>query len=143
MSGKIIHVTTAVLLSLITIEINELIIPFITLIVIMLLDYITGIVKAWQKANLNSSIGIKGIIKKVFNIFLVIIGVVLDIIIIYIFPEMQVKMLFSMMITFYIIINEIISILENINELGIKIPKFVEKLISKLKNKIDDDNMKG
>ena len=123
MRGKIIHATTAVILSLITNEINELIIPFITLIVIMLLDYIAGTVKAWQKSVLNSSIGIKGIIK------LVIIGIILDILMLYIFPEMQVKMLFSMMITFYIIINEIISILENINELGIKIPKFVEKLI--------------
>ena len=143
MSGKIIHATTAVILSLITIEINELIIPFITLIVIMLLDYIAGTVKAWQKSVLNSSIGIKGIIKKVFNIFLVIIGIILDILMLYIFPEMQIKMLFSLMITFYIIINEIISILENINELGIKIPKFVEILISRLKNKIDDDDMKG
>ena len=143
MNSKIIHATTAVLLSLITIEINELIIPFITLIIVMLLDYISGIAKAWQKSALNSGIGIKGIIKKVFNIFLVIIGIILDILMLYIFPEMQIKMLFSLMITFYIIINEIISILENINELGIKIPKFVEKLISKLKNKIDDDNMKG
>ena len=44
---------------------------FITLIVFVILDYITGVIKAIIKKKLNSEIGYKGLIKKI-TIFLIV-----------------------------------------------------------------------
>ena len=48
--------------------------PFISLMLVILLDYITGILKAIYKKNLNSSLGRKGIIKKFGYLFIVILA---------------------------------------------------------------------
>ena len=51
---------------------------FIILIIFIVIDYITGILKAIYNKELNSRIGAKGIIKKVGYIFIVIISSLLD-----------------------------------------------------------------
>ena len=44
---------------------GHLVIPIIILAVVMLLDYGTGIAKAWVAGNLSSKVGVIGILKKV------------------------------------------------------------------------------
>ena len=47
---------------------------FISLLIFMIIDYITGIIKAIYQHKLNSKIGIKGILKKIGYIFIVVIA---------------------------------------------------------------------
>ena len=98
---------------------------------LMLLDYITGVCKSFVKKKVNSSIGAKGIIKKVIYLCIIAVSVILD------------KMLNTngglrtLVITSFIF-NEILSILENSSEMGIKIPKVIYNSLEKLKQK--DEN---
>lgn len=45
---------------------NALFIPVMILVVVMILDYITGMTVAWNSGGLSSKKGIKGIAKKSF-----------------------------------------------------------------------------
>ena len=138
MNSKIIHATTAIILSLITIEINELIIPFITLIVIMLLDYITGIAQAingrslkTENGKLNSGVGFKGIFKKIVVLLMVLIGNRIDI-------TFNIGYVKDIIILSYIF-NEFISIIENITALGMdKLPIF-DKISKLIKKEVEKD----
>lgn len=96
-----------------------------SILVLMLLDYITGICKAFIKNKMNSSIGAKGIIKKVGYLCIITISVVLD----------QILgtngRLRTLIITSFIF-NEMISIIENSSEMGIKIPDTLRNALEKI-----------
>ena len=57
---------------------GNLAIPIMILAVVMLLDYGTGVAKAWIHGNLSSKIGILGILKKVAYLVIVAVGMVID-----------------------------------------------------------------
>ena len=46
---------------------------------------------------------------------------------------------FGLMVTVWLIINELISILENLDRIGIPLPGFLVKVVNKLKNRIDEE----
>lgn len=96
-----------------------------SILILILLDYITGICKAFIKNKMNSSIGAKGIIKKVGYLCIITISVVLD----------QILgtngSLRTLIITSFIF-NEMISIIENSSEMGIKIPDTLKNALEKL-----------
>lgn len=101
------------------------------IIVLMCLDYITGVCKAFVKKKVNSSIGAKGIIKKVVYLCIITVSVLLD-------HLLNVNGGLRTLILVSFIFNEILSILENSNEIGIKVPtvlyKSIKQLIKKEKN---------
>ena len=57
---------------------GNLIIPIFLLILVMIFDYISGMVKATLNGELSSRIGIKGIIKKACYLLIVGVGCVAD-----------------------------------------------------------------
>ena len=60
---------------------NAIAVPLIVLLVMMIIDYISGMSAAWREGTLNSKKGVDGIIKKVGYMALVAVamGVVIDI----------------------------------------------------------------
>lgn len=99
------------------------------LIVFMVIDYITGVVvAALVDKSLSSSVGFLGIAKKVMIIFLVIISNMLDV---YIIGSGSAAR--TAVISFYLI-NEGISIIENISQLGIPIPSKLLNLFDNIEN---------
>lgn len=42
----------------------QLLVPVLVLVVVMLLDYATGMTKAWNAGELSSLVGLKGILKR-------------------------------------------------------------------------------
>jgi phage-related holin len=42
-----------------------------------------------------------------------------------------------MLVTIWLIINEMISILENLSKIGVPIPEFLKKIIGRLKNTVE------
>ena len=123
------HTISNFLFSLLVYLIGGLDNLIITLLIFMLLDYSTGILKAIYKKELNSKISLKGIIKKIGYIFVVITATLFDYIINK--DEMPIRNL----TLYFFIANEAISILENWAILGLPFPKKLSEVFEQIKNK--------
>jgi toxin secretion/phage lysis holin len=98
------------------------------LILFVFLDYITGICVAIHNRELSSSIGAKGITKKVVIFLVVSVAHVADQ---YLMESNNV--LRTVTIMFYLS-NECISIFENVGKLGVPLPARLDSLLQYLKN---------
>lgn len=96
------------------------------LLIVMVLDYITGLLKAWVNGNLDSRIGKKGIIKKVGYLTLVVLAVCLD------HLAGDTGAIRSLVIYFFVA-NEGISIVENWGAMGLPLPKVLIDKLEQLK----------
>lgn len=116
---------------------NALFIPVMILVVVMILDYITGMTVAWNSGGLSSKKGIKGIAKKVLYFVLVIVGMVVDWSVMYWLASFGAgevyQFSFGALVAFWLTMNELISILENLEALKVPIPKFLTKVVKRLK----------
>lgn len=104
------------------------------LITVMILDILTGLIKAiLMRSNKSESGGLSsasmfhGGIKKVFILLMVALGTVLDTII---SPE---DVFIRIMVVSYYIANESLSILENVGACGVPLPKVLYKILDSLK----------
>lgn len=117
---------------------KELLIPILLAAFVMFLDWASGVGVAWVKGNLSSRIGILGIIKKVAYAFIIAVGLVVDWIVRVAAAKVGIDAgtfyVFGLLVTVWIIINECISILENVDKLGVDVPPFLKKVIERLKS---------
>ncbi len=120
----------------------QMLVPVIVLAAVMLLDYATGIVKAWQAGELCSRIGISGIFKKVGYLVVVVVAGVADWLLRFglaeVGVEMKTEFLFAAVVIVWLVINELISILENVAAIGGPVPGFLKKLLQRLKVSVED-----
>ncbi|MBO5476025.1 MAG: phage holin family protein [Bacilli bacterium] len=100
---------------------------FITLLIFIALDYITGIIKAIYQKKLNSKLGLKGFLKKLGYILIVIVASLFDSII----GDKQ--MAIRTLCIYFFISNEAISILENWAVMGLPLPKKIFQVFESLK----------
>ena len=118
-------------------------IPIIVLIVFMFFDYVSGIIAAWFNGSLNSKIGLRGIVKKVCYLIVVCVAMGVDYLI-YVGMEqagihISLSYIVGMVVTVWLIINEMISILENASKvIGKPAPPMLQKLLAKLKNTVEE-----
>lgn len=133
----IVRASATTIFSGIAIYFHAIAVPVIMLIAVMALDYITGITAAWVTKKLNSRKGLFGIIKKVGYLALVAVAMAVDWVLQTLVYnagiEIEVVHVVGVLVVIWIIINELISILENISRLGVPIPKFLTKFIVRLK----------
>lgn len=94
-----------------------------TLLIFMVLDYISGVMGAYYSNNLSSNKGFKGILKKIMTLAVIALANMIDKNLIG--SDSTIR---TMCIMFYIS-NEAISILENARLLKIPIPEKLKKLI--------------
>lgn len=117
-------------------------IPLIMLIGVMIIDYTSGMLKAWLTSTLSSRIGIKGIVKKVCYLLIVAVAAVVDWLIqsalTQIGIHIDVNMYIGLIVTVWLIINELISILENLAVIGVPLPNLLTKIIKKLKVAVEN-----
>lgn len=97
------------------------------LLAFIVIDYITGLMVAIVNKTLNSSVGFKGLAKKVFILLLVLIANILDI---HVMGGSGVVR--GVVIAFYLA-NEGISILENAGKLGVPYPEKLKNVLEQLK----------
>jgi toxin secretion/phage lysis holin len=112
----------------------------IVLIVMMVIDYITGVMCAIDDHKVSSKIGFNGIFRKVFIVMMVGMANLLDVEVI-----CTGSMLRTAIIFFYIS-NEGISILENASHLGLPVPEKLKDVLEQLhdrSNKIDTTGQKA
>ena len=103
----------------------------IALLVFVILDYVTGVMRAIADHELSSAIGFKGICRKVLIFALVGVGHVLDTHVVGTGSALR-----SAVICFYLS-NEGVSLLENASHLGLPIPEKLKAILSQLHNKSD------
>lgn len=132
----------AVALAAATAYFRELAIPVLVLAVVMAIDYISGMVSAWIKCELSSRVGVLGIVKKVAYLLAVVVAIVADWVVQTAGAQLGVDLggfyFFGLLVTIWLVLNECISILENISEIGVPLPAFLLKLIEKLKKTVED-----
>jgi len=121
---------------------SELAVPFFVLCALMITDYITGMVKSWQKGTLCSKTGIKGFVKKLCYGLAVVAATGVDYVIITLSKSfgynLKIQPFFALLCVVWLIINECISILENLTEIGVPMPAFLIKIAKRLKNSVED-----
>lgn len=137
MKENTIKVIVATITAGLTAYFNIMAVPIIMLTGVMIIDYISGMVKAWYTGKLSSRIGAIGIVKKVSYLLVVIVAGVVDWLISSGLSGLGIsfdsKFYFGLIVTIWFIINECISILENLAILNVPLPKFLTNAIHKLK----------
>ncbi|HEM4248727.1 TPA: phage holin family protein [Streptococcus suis] len=103
------------------------------LLVFMVIDYLTGMMAAILEKNLSSSIGKKGIFKKVMIIFLVAMAHMIDLHLVKQGGAVRTAVIF-----FYFS-NEGLSILENATRLGLPIPNRIRNVLRQLQEEHKED----
>ena len=141
--GNAIKGTVTAVFSFLSSLLGILALPVCLMVACNLLDYITGILAAkYRDQDIKSDIGLRGIVKKVCMWLLVIVGAIVDQLLVYSVEIVGIASPFTFLIAcvvaIWIICNEIISILENIADIGEELPPFLEKAVRMLKNQVED-----
>ena len=117
---------------------GALVVPLAVLLAVMLLDYLSGMAKAWITKTLCSRIGIVGIIKKVGYLAVVAVGMTADWaiheVMAHFGAELSPGCYVGLLVVAWLIINELLSITENVAAIGVPVPQFLRKIIERLKN---------
>lgn len=127
-------------------QIGALLPLLLVLLAVMVLDYITGMVKAGVAGTLNSTRGWQGLLKKVMYAVTVAVAVVADYLLYCGGTEIGLPMAasayFGTLVSLWLIINEAISITENLSEIGVPMPGFLAKILQRVKNTVEDKGEK-
>lgn len=108
----------------------------IALVCFIIADYITGVASAIINKKMSSAVGFRGILRKVLILAIVGVANLLDVYV------LKAGELLRSMVIFFYIANEGLSILENVTECGLPVPKKVREILAQLRDKNDggDDN---
>ncbi|MDE4542251.1 phage holin family protein [Thermoanaerobacterium sp. R66] len=98
------------------------------LLVFVIFDYITGVIAAGMEGKLNSSIGWKGISRKVMIFVLVAMAHLVD-------TTLGDSNVFRDATIFFYLANELLSIIENTGRIGLPVPDAIQKAVAILKGK--------
>ena len=96
------------------------------LLILILIDFITGNAKAWKWKVIDSSVGLKGIIKHslTFLFYFLLLAF---------FKYIQMEEI-GMIFIYLILFNYVLSIMENLAVMGVYIPKFLRaKVLNEMK----------
>ena len=111
--------------------------PLVILITVMVIDYCSGVLAAWARDELDSRTGILGIVKKISYLALVVVGCVIDYMVSMLGTQLGGQEItiraIGLVVICWLIINELISILENVARQGGPVPPFLRDLLSHLK----------
>ena len=120
------------------------------LFVMMVLDYVTGMLAAKEEAlehpkeagfGWNSKKGAQGIIKKVGYLCIIAVAMVVDYILMYAAEglgiPLQERAFFALLVAVWYILNELLSIIENVGRMGAQVPEWLRKYIAVLKEAVD------
>lgn len=99
--------------------------------ILMSLDVATGFINAWAKNEIKSSVMRQGLARKFGELVILGIGQLF-------FFGIGLPKYCVGFVSFYIILMELISICENLDKLGVPIPKFIKKVLNNAEKKIED-----
>lgn len=122
---------------------GALAVPVILLVLSNIIDYATGLAASrYRKQQISSYKSIRGITKKVCMWLLICVGAIMDQLIVYACGQVYLAVPFDFaiacIVAIWLICNEIISILENMQDIGVKLPPFLNKLMINIKSQIEE-----
>lgn len=99
-----------------------------SLLIVIVIDYLTGVTSAIYNKKLSSNIGFKGIIKKFCYLLIVALSVVID--------NLTGKSgVIRTLVIYFLVSNDGLSILENMAEINIKLPSKLIDALEQIKKK--------
>ena len=98
------------------------------LVCFMVLDYCTGVIRAFINKEVSSDIGLKGIARKAVILIVLIVAVLLDRLL------NTGTWVFRTIVCYFYIANEGISLLENCSGLGLPVPESIQNALIQLKD---------
>ena len=101
-------------------------VALIALVIAIVLDYISGVLKAYVTKELSSKVGLKGIIKKVGVLLIVMLAVIID-------NVTGGTGAIRTLVIYYFVANEGLSVIENLGQAGVPIPQSIKKALKALK----------
>lgn len=99
-----------------------------SLLIVMVIDYLTGFTSAIYNKNLSSKIGFKGILKKFSYLCVVALSVVID-------NLTGQNGLIRTLVIYFFVANDGLSIIENMAEMNIKLPQKLIDCLEQIKKK--------
>ena len=99
-----------------------------SLLIVIVIDYLTGIASAIYNKELSSKIGFKGIIKKFSYLLVVALSVVID-------NLLGQSGLIRSLVIYFFVANDGLSIIENMAEMNVKLPKKLIDTLEQIKKK--------
>lgn len=128
--------------AVVTSWLGTLAVPVYILVGCNVIDYITGITAACvRKEQVSSYKGIIGIAKKVFMYLLILVGVFVDFMLQYMFNNLNIPVklpfIVGCIVACWLVLNEIISILENLNDIGVPMPPFLMPLVERIRGTVE------
>lgn len=130
--------------SLLSSLLGTLYIPVLLMVMCNVIDYGTGLMAAPRRndGNISSYKSMRGIAKKVAMWLLVVVGAIIDQLLLYasgafgfVWPF---EFIVASVVAVWIVCNEIISILENIQDIGINLPAFLLPLVKNIKSQTEN-----
>lgn len=129
---------------------GPLYVPVMMMVLCNIIDYVTGLMAAKyrQDGKICSYKSIKGIQKKVSMWLLVVVGFVIDQLLLYATDtfgfESPFNCLVACVVAVWITCNELISIIENVKDVGVGIPRFLLPLVKNIQSQTEaivEDNI--
>ncbi len=139
MKNKIVKVIITGITSFLSAKLGVLYVPFGLLLGSNIIDYFTGLMAAPNREDkgISSYKSMRGITKKISMWLLVIVGAMIDALLKYSAETLGFTVPFDFLVacvvSIWIVCNEIISILENMVDIGIKLPGFLMPLVKSIK----------
>lgn len=99
--------------------------------ILMALDVATGFINAWAKNEIKSSVMRQGLARKFGELTVIAIGQLF-------FFGLGLPKYCVGFISGYIVLMELVSIAENLDKLGVPIPKFIHKVLSNAEKKVEE-----
>ena len=118
-------------------------VPVLLMVGCNVIDYVTGLMAAPSREDgISSYRSMKGITKKITMWLLVVVGAIIDRLLAYTSEtlgfQMPFKFLIACIVVIWIICNELISILENMIDIGVNIPGFLMPLVKNIKKQTEN-----
>lgn len=99
-----------------------------SLLIVIVIDYLTGIASAIYNKELSSKMGFKGIIKKFCYLLVVALSVVID-------NLLGQSGLIRSLVIYFFVANDGLSIIENMAEMNVKLPQTLIDALVQIKKK--------
>ena len=136
-----VRLTLAGLAALVMAEFRYYAPALLLLVFCIVLDYVTGMTRAWMKGELSSGVGLRGFVKKLCYILGVAVGFAADLLISLLTDSLgltvDIPAVLGLTVTLMLSLNELVSVAENLGQIGVPIPKALTGALQKLKDRED------
>ncbi len=138
-----VKVTVIAVVSALMSWLGILAVPVLLLVGCNIIDYATGLCAVkYRNDSISSYKSIRGITKKVCMWLLVVVGAFIDVLIQYAVEcagiGLTVPFVVATVVAVWLVVNEIISILENMSDIGVNMPPFLLPLMKYIKKQVED-----